>query len=326
MRLSKKILPSVLFGVLLFGLAFYTELYFHISGDDHQADVKVNQPFHLILDLNFEQIDLDYKSNTYVFNFVQGSWYSHLQKEGPPLEIRGDFIKKMINAMASIQVTRELNNDDATRTNFLLDRPWMKIKLATARGEQILLAFGLNNPVNRTSYMLYNNSLYEIESLPSFLIDLNSNDFISRNPFAAPWSGIKKWKVATNSPDRILNTFDYKDGQWYTPAGVQLNHSKVEEYLSILSTKQAVLILDKPEPFITQIIESEMNRPAYIISFEDSEKINHEFYLSRAVSNIPSSNGNLNQVYILKRKTTQFSWVVDKDFFQALVKEEKFLK
>ncbi len=321
-------LPTLLLLAIILILGFYTELYYHVSGNKTISMGKVNQPFHLLTDFEFHKIEIEHKNDYFLLSFEDGVWsYRSGEKaleQTAPLEARSDFIKKLIQTFATIKVNRELHNDSATKSNYLLDNPWLKVKLETTEEENLTLSFGLNNPISNTSYLLFHHSIYEINSIPSYLSQLTQSDFLSRNPFHGTWDGIKRWQL--KKANQLLFSLQRENSQWTNHNDRPIESQITEQYLSQITKQQALIIIDEPEPSVAQTIQNSFERTLYEIELQDQKERIHQFQLTGPVSQIPSAQGNLNQVYVLRRKDKQFQWIISKDFFSALTSEQKNFK
>lgn len=255
-------------------------------------------------------VTLDKKGNTWILT------------EPKKFPLQGKIISDIISNLKAIKITKIYPDDTLNRENFRVATGLSSIKLRTPQ-ETIEVLFGLNNSVDRTSYIriINQNTIFQIETLQLDFASIVLNDLININLFSFPKDSLAEVMINKGSQTKWPKIGIVKDpeGNWTNTYSRKLNPEKVNDYIQRLSEIKFSHLIDEREKDLEEKLEQIFRYPQFNLKFVTENKTVNALISRAIVYDIPSLNVEKDRFVMIKFEDNPLLYLMPKknlDFFE----------
>lgn len=201
------------------------------------------------------------------------SWILTEPKKFP---LKSDIAQKIMSTLRLIKITKIYPNDSINRETFRLEKGLSSILLQSGE-ESLEIFFGLNNSVDRTSYIRLSgqNTIFQIESLNYDFATIELNDLINIRLFAFEPTELEEVMVNKGSQNKWHRVGIVKsaEGVWQNTYKKDLDQSKVQDYLKNLTSIRFSHLIDIVSDDLKEKLETIFKYPSFNVSFKHKGQI-----------------------------------------------------
>ncbi len=239
-------------------------------------------------------------------------------------------VNNILNNLKEIKIRQILPKDTINISNFSLDSPLMKIKIAYFGGKENTLNIGLVNPIDNSTYVTFSNkeAIYHVDALKSSMEGLSLSNFIEPRVFTQDLNSIDNFKIYRGkipSTKIRLSVKNEGDG-WLDQSGNTLEPKAVEDYLRDVLSLKSALILDKRTEKLDKALTRFFANPSYTaeIQNKDGEKVFYE--VSYLINTLPDIKMEKRQTFIVKASNRPHPYVIEKKHLNIFSKSQRSFK
>jgi hypothetical protein len=247
LRPSLSTLLVVFFSLILLFLGLFAEVFVSNTPEVDLAQIYAN-PVPVTELQHLKSLRLINKQGNFLFQntSLDGSLAGPWQMTEPqPLQVKGDVIVKIIDALNVIRVRSFHPLEPINITSFSLDNPTLTLMFTNSKDKSYEIKMGLINPIDHSAYLSLStqNQIYQIDPIEMALESYDLPQLVESKVLAINPEALASLEIyGASGPELKLLK---KDGLWLDQAGVTLSDSKVGKFFERLGNLKSLSILEK---------------------------------------------------------------------------------
>lgn len=276
------------------------------------------------------------KNNFYIGETKEGMPEKVLDPDNPwnitlPRELPANnkTISKIITELKQIKIRKIFQKDAISISNFSLNTPLLTLELIHKNSSQKIF-FGLVNPIDNSTYIMFENkeAIYHVDALTAKLETLDLADFVDSKIISVPSSKITsieiyRGEIKKNNVKLFLNK---TDGNWLDNKGKSLEPTKVDTFVSSLSSLRSILIIDKKTEKLQKQLKKYLTNPFYTLKIKDSTNKIFTYKISTIINSLDEIKMEKRQNFVISASNRQHPYLVKKNFFKLFSKAQNSFK
>jgi hypothetical protein len=327
LRPSLSTLLVAFFTLILLFLGLFAEVFVSSAPEVDLAQIYAN-PVPVTELQRLKTLRLSNKQGTFLFEntnpegVLSGPWQ---MIEPQSLQVKGDVITKIIDALNVIRVRNFHSMEPINITSFSLDNPTLTLNFTTVKEKSFEIKMGLINPIDHSAYLSLSsqNQIYQIDpiemALESYdLAQLVESKVLALNPEALAALEIYGLEGLNL---KLLK----KDGLWIDQAGTVLSESKISKIFERLGNLKSLSILENLTPEQKTFLEQAMATPVYSLKLITGQTV--RTYVIGEIKGSPPGLTLPSQVnYALSSEEKESFVLIDKEQLRVFETKAKDLK
>lgn len=235
------------FGLLLATVGFFAEVFQAPPIPQEMAQLIKNPlPVHKLKKvrrLSFSNKSGSFKfENTHPEGDPEGPWR---MIEPTAIKARKDFFIKVLQALSDLQVRNVHRADSINLQSFSLAKPLFTLDIGPTDGEDLVINFGLINPIDNSTYFHVTGQewIYQSMVLPVPLETVTADELLDARALAFTMGKVDQVELAPQGV-KLLRVAE----KWQNADGAPLDERKVEGFLKDLLALKSYMVLDKLTP------------------------------------------------------------------------------
>lgn len=258
-------------------------------------------------------------------NKKEGAWILTKPKKFPLQEA---IAIKMTNALQNIKITKLYPDDPLNRETFRLNEGLSSLELSAGEEKQKLI-FGLNNSVDKTSYIRLSgqSTIFQIEALNLDFANLVLNDLVNINLY--PYAAKNLSEVYINKGSQTkwhrIGMLRAEENLWHNTYNKKLKQKKVEAYIKKLGNVRFSHLIDERAPDLEEKLGKIFRYPEFNIMFKYNNRKIRSIISKPIRYDIPSLNIQKDQFVMIKFENNSLLYLMPKknlSFFEKYKTKE----
>jgi hypothetical protein len=246
------------------------------------------------------------------------------------LPANSSLVKTILKDLNNVQIRSVHSNDPINIANYSLDSTSLEVTLISSNDKSSTLKFGLVNPLDNSTYVSLSDqsAIYHIDNISTTLNTLDLASFVDTRIFTFDQSSIQKIKIYRGEvSSRNLNFLAEKnETNWVGQQNTLLKMEAVMEYMGELADLRSPLILDKVNEDMAKAISEYLEKPAFMIKIEDTNKNVYTYKVSGLVRSLPGVKLEKWQNFIIQPSNREFPYVLNKKVLGLFRQSERRLR
>ncbi|MFP5384464.1 MAG: DUF4340 domain-containing protein [Bacteriovoracia bacterium] len=320
------VLVFFFFLILLF-LGLFAEIF-----ESRTPEVDIAQIYANPVPINelqrLKNLKLTNKHGTFVFQnthpegLLEGPWQ---MTEPQALKLKGDVVRKIIDALNVIRVRNFHRLEPINITSFSLDNPTLTLLMNNSRGKSFEIKMGLINPIDNSAYLSLSSQdqIYQIDPIEMALESYDLAQLVESKVLALNTDSLHSLEIY--GQDGLRLKLLRKETQWVDQNGIELSGVKVKKFFDKLEEMKSFSILDKLTADQQLFMQQIMATPVYQLKLISGQGV-RSYFIGHVAKQIPGMNAIRPDTYALSTDEKQSFVLIERDELKMLSTKNSELK
>lgn len=260
--------------------------------------------------------------NTHPDGNLEGPWQ---MLEPQALRVKGDVVRKIIDALNVIRVRNFHRLEPINITSFSLDNPTLTLLFTNAKNRNFEIKMGLINPIDNSAYLSLStqDQIYQIDPIEMALESYDLAQLVESKVLALNTDSLQSLEIYSTSglSLKLLK----KEDKWVDQNGEILSDSKVSRFFERLEEIKSFSILDKLNTDQQIFMEKAMATPLWSLKLISAQGV-RAYVVGQVQGQLPGMNIIKSDTYALSTDEKQSFVLIDKDELKMLTTKSQDLK
>lgn len=260
--------------------------------------------------------------NTHPEGNLEGPWQ---MLEPQALRVKGDVVRKIIDALNLIRVRNFHRLEPINITSFSLDNPTLTLLLTNSKNRNFEIKMGLINPIDNSAYLSLStqDQIYQIDPIEMALETYDLAQLVESKVLALNTDSLQSLEIygAEGLRLKLLK----KEDKWVDQNGETLSDSKVSKFFERLEEIKSFSILDKLNTDQQEFMERAMATPVWSLKLISAQGV-RAYVLGQVQGQLPGMNIIKSDTYALSTDEKQSFVLIEKNELKMLSTKSQELK
>ena len=327
LRPSLSTLLVAFFSLILLFLGLFAEVFVSSTPEVDLAQIYAN-PVPVTEFQHLKSLRLSNKQGSFLFEntnaegLLSGPWQ---MVEPQSLQVKGDVISKIIDALNVIRVRNFHPMEPINITSFSLDNPTLTLNFTTIKDKPFEIKMGLINPIDHSAYLSLSsqNQIYQIDPIEMALESYDLAQLVDSKVLALNVEALASLEIY--GPAGLDLKLLKKDNMWVDQAGVALSDTKVSNFFDRLGNLKSLSILENLTSEQKAFMSNALATPLYSLKLITGQTVRN-YVIGEVKGSIEGLKlpGQVN--YALSSEERQSFVLIEKDQLRVFETKAKDLK
>ena len=229
-------------------------------------------------------------------------------------------VKLIFETLLDLKIRKIYPEDPINTANFALETPVLSIAFQNNKNEEVVVKFGLVNPIDNSTYISVSNkdSIYHIDSLNVRLDGLDLTSFVDSRIFTFPLERLQTFSIARPQGNNMRSFLKFsmkpETSEYYDESQNLLGKDEVIGMLGEFFSLRGIMLLDSIPKEAQETLKKYIESPAYQIDIGLTDGENLSFKITDLINHaIPELKLEKKLYYIIIPDHVNLYYVVPKE-------------